>query len=98
MRLACGIEVGEERLDLLQFAQAVDLGRPRATQVYGLRELEQIEPFLADLYAACKAQGLPARTASSEYAPGQVEITLDHGDALVAMDQAIRYKRLSLIH
>lgn len=25
---------------------------PGATQVYGLRELEQIEPFLADLYAA----------------------------------------------
>ncbi|WP_249676499.1 glutamine synthetase family protein [Pseudomonas abieticivorans] len=68
--------------------------RPRATQVYGLRELEQIEPFLADLYAACKAQGIPARTAISEYAPGQVEITLEHGDALLAMDQAVRYKRL----
>ncbi|EQM71764.1 glutamine synthetase family protein [Pseudomonas solani] len=68
--------------------------RPRTTQVYGLRELEQIEPFLADLYAACKAQGIPARTAISEYAPGQVEITLEHGDALEAMDQAVRYKRL----
>ncbi|HHQ4436759.1 glutamine synthetase family protein [Pseudomonas aeruginosa] len=77
-----------------QPARDADGGRPRATQVYGLRELEQIEPFLADLYAACKAQGLPARTAISEYAPGQVEITLDHGDALAAMDQAIRYKRL----
>ena len=71
-----------------------DGGRPRSTQVYGLRELEQIEPFLADLYAACKAQGIPARTAISEYAPGQVEITLEHGDALTAMDQAVRYKRL----
>ncbi len=71
-----------------------DGGRPRSTQVYGLRELEQIEPFLADLYAACKAQGIPARTAISEYAPGQVEITLDHGDALLAMDQAVRYKRI----
>ncbi|CAN7312337.1 glutamine synthetase family protein [Aquipseudomonas alcaligenes] len=68
--------------------------RPRTTQVYGLRELEQIEPFLADLYAACKTQGIPARTAISEYAPGQVEITLEHGDALEAMDQAVRYKRL----
>ncbi|WP_437883231.1 glutamine synthetase family protein [Pseudomonas sp. LRF_L74] len=68
--------------------------RPRSTQVYGLRELEQIEPFLADLYAACKAQGIPARTAISEYAPGQVEITLEHGDALEAMDQAVRYKRI----
>ncbi|MEB3902805.1 glutamine synthetase, partial [Pseudomonas putida] len=71
-----------------------DGGRPHATQVYGLRELEQIEPFLADLYAACKAQGIPARTAISEYAPGQVEITLEHGPALQAMDQAVRYKRL----
>ncbi|WP_132650761.1 glutamine synthetase family protein [Pseudomonas aeruginosa] len=44
-----------------QPARDADGGRPRATQVYGLRELEQIEPFLADLYAACKAQGLPAR-------------------------------------
>lgn len=77
-----------------QPALDADGGRPRSTQVYGLRELEQIEPFLADLYAACKAQGIPARTAISEYAPGQVEITLEHGDALQAMDQAVRYKRL----
>ncbi|MNJ36808.1 Gamma-glutamylputrescine synthetase PuuA [compost metagenome] len=77
-----------------QAALDSDGGRPRGTQVYGLRELEQIEPFLADLYSACKAQGIPARTAISEYAPGQVEITLEHGDALLAMDQAVRYKRL----
>ena len=78
-----------------QPARDADGGRPQATQVYGLRELEQIEPFLADLYAACKLQGLPARTAISEYAPGQVEITLEHRrDALQAMDEAVRYKRL----
>ncbi|MGY4531899.1 glutamine synthetase [Pseudomonas sp. TE3786] len=78
-----------------QPALDADGGRPYSTQVYGLRELEQIEPFLADLYAACKAQGIPARTAISEYAPGQVEITLEHRtDALQAMDEAVRYKRL----
>ncbi|MDO7899752.1 glutamine synthetase family protein [Pseudomonas citrulli] len=78
-----------------QPALDADGARPRATQVYGLRELEQIEPFLADLYAACKGQGIPARTAISEYAPGQVEITLEHrADALQAMDEAVRYKRL----
>ena len=48
-----------------QPARDVDGQRPRATQVYGLRELEQIEPFLADLYSACKLQGIPARTAIS---------------------------------
>ena len=69
--------------------------RPQAPQVYGVLELEQLAPFLDDLYAACAAQGLPARTAISEYAPGQVEITLEHRrDALQAMDEAVRYKRL----
>ncbi|QEW06489.1 glutamine synthetase family protein [Nitrincola iocasae] len=77
-----------------QLAPEPSGARPGTTQVYGLRELEQLEPFLADLYAACKLQGIPARTAISEYAPGQVEITLQHGDALTAMDQAVRYKRL----
>lgn len=78
-----------------QPARDADGNRPRQTQVYGLRELEQIEPFLADLYAACKLQDIPARTAISEYAPGQVEITLEHrSDALQAMDEAVRYKRL----
>ncbi|MGP1665914.1 MAG: hypothetical protein ACTS5I_08415, partial [Rhodanobacter sp.] len=57
-----------------QPARDLDGGRPRATQVYGLRELEQIEPFLADLYSACKLQGIPARTAISDYAPGQVTV------------------------
>ena len=77
-----------------QAARGTDGRRPRQTQVYGLRELEQIEPFLVDLYVACREQGIPARTAISEYAPSQVEITLQHGPALEAMDQAIRYKRI----
>ncbi len=69
--------------------------RPHATQVYGIYELEQLQPFLNDLYAACEVQGIPARTAISEYAPGQVEITLEHRyDALQAIDEGIRYKRL----
>jgi glutamine synthetase len=81
--------------------------RRRSSKVDGLRELEQIEPFLVDLYAACMAQNIKTRAAISEYAPGQVEttsehgdalcqmeITLEHRDALSAMDQAIRYKRI----
>ncbi|MBU3059681.1 glutamine synthetase family protein [Pseudomonas indica] len=76
-------------------ARQMNGARPHATQVYGVYELEQLQPFLDDLYAACEAQGLPARTAISEYAPGQVEITLEHRfDALQAMDEGVRYKRL----
>ncbi|SFP06259.1 glutamate--putrescine ligase [Ectopseudomonas composti] len=69
--------------------------RPQAPQVYGVYELEQMQPFLDDLYAACEAQGLPVRTAISEYAPGQLELTLEHRfDALQAIDEGVRYKRL----
>lgn len=68
---------------------------PQATQVYGIYELEQQQAFLDDLYDACQVQGLPVRTAISEYAPGQLELTLEHRyDALQAMDEAVRYKRL----
>ena len=52
-------------------------------------------PSSADLYAAGEAQGLPAQTLISEYAPGQFEIGLHHrDDALRAVDEAIMYKRL----
>lgn len=69
--------------------------RPGSPQVYGVYELEQLQPFLDDLYAACEVQGLPVRTAISEYAPGQLELTLLHRvDALQAIDEGVRYKRL----
>lgn len=69
--------------------------RPHRRQAYGLHELEQLQPFLNDLYDACEAQRLPARTAISEGSPGQVEITLEHRyDALQAMDEGVRYKRV----
>ncbi|SEK28613.1 glutamine synthetase [Atopomonas hussainii] len=69
--------------------------RPQQTQVYGVLELEQLQGFLNDLYRACEAQGLPARTTISEYAPGQVEITLEHRyDVLQAIDEGVRYKRV----
>ena len=68
---------------------------PGAAQVYGVLELEQQQAFLDDLYDACAAQGLPLRTAISEYAPGQFELTLQHRcDALQAIDEGVRYKRL----
>ena len=52
-------------------------------------------PFFTDLYAFAEIQGLPARTLISEYAPGQMEVVLQHrGDVLKAGDEAIMLKRL----
>ncbi|MDM8350633.1 glutamine synthetase family protein [Pseudomonas sp. sp1636] len=78
-----------------QLARQANGLRPQAPQVYGVAELEQVEAFLNDLYAACEVQGLPVRTAISEYAPSQLELTLEHRfDALQAIDEGVRYKRL----
>ena len=70
------------------------IGRARL-QAYLLTDLDDLGPFLADVYAACETQGLPVQTLISEYAPGQLEIVLHHrADALRAVDDAIMYKRL----
>ncbi|MHB8530450.1 MAG: glutamine synthetase family protein, partial [Caulobacteraceae bacterium] len=70
--------------------------RPDQHGVYGLRELEDFAPFLRELWACADAQGVPLEGAISEYAPGQVEITLRHGpDALRAADEAVMYKRIA---
>ena len=62
---------------------------------YGLARLEELSGFFDEVYAAARAQGIPAETLMSEYAPGQFEITLRHrDDALRAVDEAVLLKRL----
>jgi glutamine synthetase len=68
---------------------------PTGNEVYGLRELDDHMPYLRDLYAAAAAQGLPIEAAISEFAPGQLEIGLEHrADALRVGDDAMMFKRL----
>lgn len=68
---------------------------PSGNEVYGLRELDDHMPFLRDLYEAAEAQGLPIEAAISEFAPGQLEIGLEHrADALRVADEAVMFKRL----
>jgi glutamine synthetase len=70
--------------------------RPSLHGVYGLRELEDFSGFLRDLWAAADVQNVPLEGAISEYAPGQLELTLKHGpDALRAADEALMYKRIA---
>ena len=68
---------------------------PTGHEVYGLRELDDYMPYLRDLYEAAEAQGLPIEAAISEFAPGQLEIGLEHRpDALRVADEAMMFKRL----
>jgi glutamine synthetase len=67
----------------------------RATQhdQYSLREMQEAAPFLRDLWGAADAIDVPLEGAISEYAPGQLELTLKHhADALRAADDAVLYK------
>ncbi len=83
------------------------LGRPQAArmpltgdfvpsnQVYGLDPLDNLERFIAELYAHAEVQGLPVETMISEYAAGQYELTLRHqSSGLRAADDLVMLKRL----
>jgi glutamine synthetase len=60
-----------------------------------LAELADADGLLRDLWAAADVQGVPVEGAISEYAPGQMELTLEHrNDALRAADEAVMYERL----
>ncbi|MFQ5624347.1 MAG: glutamine synthetase family protein, partial [Paracoccaceae bacterium] len=63
--------------------------------ILSVDELDHFDGFLDDVYAACRAFGIPADAAISECGPGQFEINLDHrDDALAAADDAALFKRL----
>lgn len=63
-------------------------------QVYGLDPLDDREEFLSRLAGFCAAQGLPAKSAISEYSPDQLEVNLGHlPDPVRAADHAFLLKR-----
>ncbi len=69
--------------------------RLRFDGVYSADELDAFGPFLADIYACCEAQGIPADAAIAENGCGQFEINLLHvADPLRAADDALLFKRL----
>jgi glutamine synthetase len=71
-------------------------GAPTLHGTYGLTELADIDAFLRELWDTADAQGVPLEGAISEYAAGQIELTLKHrADALRAADEAVMYKRLA---
>lgn len=80
----------------VQPARAVLDGRRSAkTEVYSVDHLHGMEPLFSDIHAAAKAQGIPAETVISEYAPGQYELTLNYRkDVMRAADDLVMLKRL----
>jgi glutamine synthetase len=62
---------------------------------YGsMEDVEDADPFLADLFAACQAQNIPAGATLKEFSPGQFEINLHHvANAELAADHGVLLKR-----
>ena len=59
-----------------------------------MEDVEDVDPFLAELYAVCAAQNIPAGATLKEFSPGQFEVNLHHvASAELACDHAVLLKR-----
>ena len=68
--------------------------REWSTQVLSMLDLDVYGRVLEETIDACMAQGLPATSALSEYAPGQFEINLNHvDDPVAAADHGVLFRR-----
>lgn len=63
-------------------------------KVYGMEKLEDFSPVLRAINAACVEQKIPTTVVSSEFAPGQFEMNLQHvDDPVAAGDHACLLRR-----
>jgi glutamine synthetase len=62
---------------------------------YGsMEDVEDADPFLAELFETCKAQNIPAGATLKEFSPGQFEINLHHvASPELAADHGVLLKR-----
>ncbi len=69
--------------------------RPQDGPQYGnMEDVEDADPFLAELYSVCAAQNIPVGATLKEFAPGQFEVNLHHvANAELAADHAVLLKR-----
>lgn len=68
--------------------------KENSTQVYSISDLDDYKEIIGKIRRYTKQQGIPASAATSEYAPGQFEINLEHSDdPVAACDDAILLKR-----
>ncbi len=68
--------------------------RASSIQVYGFNALDDFAEYLADVTRCCELQNIKIGAITSEYAPGQFEINLNHtNDLLRAADECVMFKR-----
>ena len=68
---------------------------PEAPRVLAFDKLDEWAPLLAEIDAACVAQGVPAGAATAEYGGAQFEVNLCHlDDPVLACDHALMLRRI----
>jgi glutamine synthetase len=77
-------------------AQPARMGRaPEAPRVLAFDKLDEWAQVLAEIDAACVAQGVPAGAATAEYGGAQFEVNLGHvNDPVLACDHALMLRRI----
>jgi glutamine synthetase len=73
-----------------------DSGQTEAAgKVLSLAKLDEYQPILSAIEAACAMQGVPSSTIISEYGAGQFEVNLEHtDDPVLAADHALLLRRI----
>jgi len=83
-------EVPTPRVGLIPGTRKVQSG----PQYGSMEDVEEADPFLADLFETCKAQDIPVGATLKEFSPGQFEINLHHvANAELAADHGVLLKR-----
>ncbi len=85
-----GTDTPAPRVGLVPGTRKVQSG----PQYGSMEDVEDADPFLADLFETCKAQNIPAGATLKEFSPGQFEINLHHvANAELAADHGALLKR-----
>jgi glutamine synthetase len=98
--------VAATELEFYLLASDTDRPTPKVGRIPGTRriqtgpqygcmdDVEDADPFLADLYTVCQAQNIPAGATLKEFSPGQFEVNPHHvANAELAADHAVLLKR-----
>ncbi len=77
-------------------ARSSRIGRaPEGARVLAFDKLDEWATLLAEIDAACEAQGIPAGAATAEYGGAQFEVNLAHtDDPVLACDHALGLRRI----
>lgn len=87
------IQVGTE-VEFYLLDPETKLPKDEGIQVYGLDRAAELEHVLGPIRRHLDEMGIPIEQSNPEYAPGQVEVNIRYGEALLAADRVVMFRAL----